>query len=290
MRAHKGDGRGQGREAGGLAGWAAAAELLWSAMHDSAACADALCADALYAVLCCDVLCVDVGQHQGQFAPTDPPVVEEVPADAVDSAGKPVNAGLYKAFWALQASLQDPAAVLKVADNWNNFRKGLSAVLTELARSPATVAAVRTADLAQPGAAAAAGTGAAAAAGAAAAQQQQQRNHQQQQSATQCYLSSYKLFGLQLADSSFRRGFLVQVLVMLRCLLLPGKQPTDTLKPKQRMEAVELEKQVRTLTITGHAMALVWRHRRQLFDLGGTWCSTCHHNTPHGAGPPALLH
>lgn len=28
---------------------------------------------------------------------------------------------------------------------------------------------------------------------------------------TQCYLSSYKLFGLQLTDSAFRRDFLVQV-------------------------------------------------------------------------------
>lgn len=33
---------------------------------------------------------------------------------------------------------------------------------------------------------------------------------------------------------------------MLRCLLLPGKQPTETLKPKQRMEALELQKQVRS--------------------------------------------
>lgn len=36
----------------------------------------------------------------------------------------------------------------------------------------------------------------------------------------------------------------LQVLIMLRTLLIPGKVPADTLKPKQRMEAGELEKQV----------------------------------------------
>jgi hypothetical protein len=39
---------------------------------------------------------------QAAFAPADPPPVEEVPADAVDSAGKPVDSTLYTAFWRLQ--------------------------------------------------------------------------------------------------------------------------------------------------------------------------------------------
>lgn len=39
---------------------------------------------------------------QGAFAVADPPALEQVPPDAVDSAGKPVNAALYQAFWSLQ--------------------------------------------------------------------------------------------------------------------------------------------------------------------------------------------
>lgn len=42
---------------------------------------------------------------QAAFAPADPPPVEEVPPDAVDSAGKPVDSTLYTAFWKLQVCI-----------------------------------------------------------------------------------------------------------------------------------------------------------------------------------------
>jgi hypothetical protein len=112
--------------------------------------------------------------------------------------------------------VQDPTALLKAPEHWNALKAALTDVLAELSRSPATVAAVRTTGAAGGGgSSAAAGSngavptqqwqasaaaGAAAAAAAAAAGSSAQR-----------YLSSYKLFGLQLADSAFRRGFLVQV-------------------------------------------------------------------------------
>jgi hypothetical protein len=38
---------------------------------------------------------------------------------------------------------------------------------------------------------------------------------------------------------------LVQVLIVLRTLLLPGKVPAEGLKVKQRMEALDLEQKVR---------------------------------------------
>ena len=45
----------------------------------------------------------------------------------------------------------------------------------------------------------------------------------------------------------------LQVLVLLRTLLLPGKQPSETLKDKARMQAVELEKAVyKQLSATPH--------------------------------------
>jgi hypothetical protein len=105
--------------------------------------------------------------------------------------------------------------VLKSASEWDNLQGNLGTVLDGLTRSKATVAAVHAA-----GSSALAAADAAAAAG----------------GSSELYLSSYKLFGLQLADSAFRRGFLVQVLILLRTLLLPGKQPTDTLKDKSRMQ------------------------------------------------------
>jgi hypothetical protein len=39
---------------------------------------------------------------------------------------------------------------------------------------------------------------------------------------------------------------MLQVLIVLRTLLLPGKVPSEGFKPKQRMEALALEEQVGT--------------------------------------------
>lgn len=119
----------------------------------------------------------------------------------------------------MQPMLQDPVAVLKVADTWNTFKKGLGAVLTDLARSPATVAAVRTSTSSSnptstttvTPAAAATAVPNGASGGEEAEAEAAEAAASMQQGVTQCYLSSYKLFGLQLADSAFRRGFLVQV-------------------------------------------------------------------------------
>jgi hypothetical protein len=83
---------------------------------------------------------------------------------------------------------------LKSPSEWDSLQSNLDIVLTGLAKSPATVAAVHavgSSELAAATAAAAAGDGS--------------------NGSSALYLSSYKLFGLQLADSAFRRGFLVQV-------------------------------------------------------------------------------
>jgi hypothetical protein len=109
----------------------------------------------------------------------------------------------------LQGLLQDPLSLLTSADKWSIFKKQLTAVLEEVAKAPATVPAARTAAApsaagdATAAAAAQSGVEAAAAAAAAAADGEGD--------GTQCYLSSWRLFGLQLTDSSFRRDFLVQV-------------------------------------------------------------------------------
>lgn len=135
---------------------------------------------------------------QGAFAPPDPPTPEQVPENAVDSTGKPVDILLYKNFWNLQSILQNPLSALSSLDQWAAFKKELTVVLENLARTPATVNAARPAAIDAP----------------------QEKESRDEGSATQCYLSSYKLFGLQLTDSAFRRDFLVQVSVILQ--LLPG--------------------------------------------------------------------
>jgi hypothetical protein len=183
----------------------------------------------------------------------------------------------------MQPLIQDATKVLKSPAEWDNLQTNLDVVLTGLAKSPATVAAVHAVGSSE----LAAATAAVAAAGGGSGSSD---------GSSALYLSSYKLFGLQLADSAFRRGFLVQVgggwelgvsacvrawvracpvvrpsqcisqlvcvpahnnagtihtpacfavlcsrpaaqvLILLRTLLLPGKQPTDTLKDKARMQ------------------------------------------------------
>jgi hypothetical protein len=84
---------------------------------------------------------------------------------------------------------------VKSPSDWDSLQANLDIVLTGLAKSPATVAAVHAVGSSE----LAAATAAAAAAG------------DGSNGSSALYLSSYKLFGLQLADSAFRRGFLVQV-------------------------------------------------------------------------------
>eukprot|EP00878_Enallax_costatus_P014700 GHUV01015376.1.p1 GENE.GHUV01015376.1~~GHUV01015376.1.p1 ORF type:complete len:684 (+),score=141.22 GHUV01015376.1:514-2565(+) len=186
-----------------------------------------------------------------QLAPPDPPIPETVPENAVDSTGKPVDVLLYKHFWSLQAILQNPLAALNSLDTWQAFRKELTVVLENLARTPATVNAARAVS---------------------SEAQLDNESTNDEGAGTQCYLSSYKLFGLQLTDSAFRRDFLVQVLIMLRTLLIPGKVPADTLKPKQRMEAVELEKQVyKVLETTPRSGKEFCRAIKEVLERETTW-------------------
>lgn len=97
----------------------------------------------------------------------------------------------------MQPLVQDATKVLKSPSEWDNLQSNLDVVLTGLAKSPATVAAVHAVGSSE----LAAATAAVAAAGGGSGSD----------GSSALYLSSYKLFGLQLADSAFRRGFLVQV-------------------------------------------------------------------------------
>lgn len=61
---------------------------------------------------------------------------------------------------------------------------------------------------------------------------------------------------------------------MLRTLLIPGKVPSDTLKPKQRMEALALEKDVyKVLELTPRNGKEFCRAIREVLERETTWVS-----------------
>ncbi|GJP57250.1 hypothetical protein CLOM_g16276 [Closterium sp. NIES-68] len=61
------------------------------------------------------------------------------------------------------------------------------------------------------------------------------------------YLTSASLLGLELRDCSFRRQFLVQCLILLDYLMIPGKVEKDEKREAMRVEAREFEARVKKL-------------------------------------------
>mmetsp|Transcript_35173 Transcript_35173/g.111161 ORF Transcript_35173/g.111161 Transcript_35173/m.111161 type:complete len:373 (-) Transcript_35173:7-1125(-) len=122
----------------------------------------------------------------------------------------------YQTFWGLQPMLNNPPSALKPAA-WAQFTAGLRTVLAAFAAQPLTSA---DADAASVGSAL-------------------------EEGLTAKYLTSPKLFGLQLRDPEFRRGFLIQALVLLQFCRDPNHPSNkDTLRPKQLEELGQLYKAV----------------------------------------------
>jgi hypothetical protein len=109
----------------GAQAWPAAASLSvpWALpsvtrpfTHSAYSAIQSLCEHCCLTVPCCCLLtvplllpadgtpatCLCLLPPQSAFAPADPPPVEDVPPDAVDTANKPVDSTLYTAFWKLQ--------------------------------------------------------------------------------------------------------------------------------------------------------------------------------------------
>jgi len=142
--------------------------------------------------------------------------VDEVAPDDVDSSGEPIDAKLYATFWGLQNVFKNPALAL-AQSVWGKLVADLGTVLDELDRRKVTVKAghsfAASAQAQQAGgpagrAAMAVDGGHAATAAAATSVK---------------YLSSSRLFGLQLRDAGFRRQFLVQCAAALHAVRKLGK-------------------------------------------------------------------
>ncbi|GFR46241.1 hypothetical protein Agub_g7787, partial [Astrephomene gubernaculifera] len=180
--------------------------------------------------------------------------VDEVEAGAVDSIGEQIDRRLYSCFWGLQAVFQNPTQVLQPAV-YGKVLADIGSVLEEFAAIKNPVAATGPWVAArgsnhnnqpqggqpqqQPAAAAAeeamevdgsaaAGSGAAGGGGGGGGGSG---------GAGTRYLTSSKLFGLQLRDCTFRRHFLLQCLALLQYIEQPSK--TDRSAIGQRPEGLE---------------------------------------------------
>ncbi|BDA44079.1 probable THO complex subunit 1 [Coccomyxa sp. Obi] len=156
---------------------------------------------------------------QGQFNTSHSTPVED---GAVDSNGKPVDAGFYATFWGLQASFQQPYAVMEPS-KWAATIADIKRVLAEFTKQPVALAS------------SSGGEGG---------------DVLEEAALTVKYLSSPKLMRLQLSDAALRRHFLLQALVFLHAcqhpVLKPGTQQAkqakqEALRSKQLSEAEELE-------------------------------------------------
>ncbi|KAF5841715.1 THO complex subunit 1 transcription elongation factor-domain-containing protein [Dunaliella salina] len=133
------------------------------------------------------------------------PIDEVSPGDK-DSNGEPIDAKLYTTFWGLQNVFKNPQSILQQSV-WAKAVQDMSLVLEEMDKKKVTVKAGYSFSQAPTQ------QGAEGAAGAADAHT----------TSTVKYLSSSKLFGLQMRDASFRRQFLVQCAALLHCTQKPGK-------------------------------------------------------------------
>jgi THO complex subunit 1 len=117
--------------------------------------------------------------------------VEDVPEDAVDAEGKPVDVAFYTTFWGLQRWFANPPAAL-APGQWAEVSRGVRDVLDRFSSEKVTV--TENALLGGNG----------------------------ENGATSVkYLSSARLLPLQLRDAAFRRHFLLQALILMTWVEYP---------------------------------------------------------------------
>ncbi|KAG2485505.1 hypothetical protein HYH03_015778 [Edaphochlamys debaryana] len=152
--------------------------------------------------------------------------VDEVEAGAVDSIGEQIDRRLYGCFWGLQAIFQNPAQVLQ-EPVYRKVLADMGSVLAEFGAIKNPVAATgpwvaqRGQGQGGQGAMEVDGGGVVAAVEADAGSGAGAR-----------YLTSSKLFGLQLRDCTFRRHFLLQCLALLQYIEQPSKLDKSAVGPK----------------------------------------------------------
>ncbi|KAL1811684.1 hypothetical protein DCAR_0623813 [Daucus carota subsp. sativus] len=132
--------------------------------------------------------------------------------------GISIDFNFYKTFWGLQENFSNPASLLHAPTKWHKFNSSLMVVLNTFEAQPLS-------------------------------DEEGNANNLEDEAATFNikYLTSSKLMGLELKDSSFRRHILVQCLILFDYLKAPGKSEKDFFTETVKDEIKSCEERVKKL-------------------------------------------
>ncbi|KAL1207916.1 THO complex subunit 1 [Cardamine amara subsp. amara] len=132
--------------------------------------------------------------------------------------GISVDFNFYKTFWSLQESFCNPASLTSASTKWQKFSSSLAVVLNTFDAQPLS-------------------------------EEEGEANSLEEEAATFNikYLTSSKLMGLELKDSSFRRHILLQCLILFDYLRAPGKNDKDLPSETMKEELKSSEDRVKKL-------------------------------------------
>lgn len=132
--------------------------------------------------------------------------------------GISVDFNFYKTFWSLQDYFCNPASLTTASTKWQKFSSSLAVVLNTFDAQPLS-------------------------------EEEGEANSLEEEAATFNikYLTSSKLMGLELKDSSFRRHILLQCLILFDYLRAPGKNDKDLPSETMKEELKSCEDRVKKL-------------------------------------------
>ncbi|KAL0823243.1 hypothetical protein Bca101_046920 [Brassica carinata] len=133
-------------------------------------------------------------------------------------SGISVDFNFYKTFWSLQEYFCNPASLTTASTKWQKFSSSLAVVLNTFDAQPLS-------------------------------EEEGEANSLEEEAATFNikYLTSSKLMGLELKDSSFRRHILLQCLILFDYLRAPGKNDKDLPSETMKEELKSCEDRVKKL-------------------------------------------
>ncbi|GAX80221.1 hypothetical protein CEUSTIGMA_g7659.t1 [Chlamydomonas eustigma] len=168
--------------------------------------------------------------------------IDEVKPEDLDTVGQPIDIKLYNTFWNMQSIFKTPAQLLTTAAAWNRFKDDLSTILNAFSTLPITVPATgitagasvsSSSSVGNKGASLQRNSGGKGSSSSMDVDGSSSHGHGgavvaiqgggggESSATTVKYLTSSKLFGLQMRDATFRRHFLVQVSIQLHFLRHP---------------------------------------------------------------------
>ncbi|XP_048325641.1 THO complex subunit 1 isoform X2 [Ziziphus jujuba] len=150
---------------------------------------------------------------KGVFNTSNETKYEKDPPDGIS-----IDFNFYKTFWSLQEHFCNPASLTLAPTKWQKFMTSLMVVLSTFEAQPLS-------------------------------DEDGDANNLEEEAANFSikYLTSSKLMGLELKDSSFRRHVLVQCLILFDYLKAPGKSEKDMPSESMKEEIMSCEERVKKL-------------------------------------------